>query len=786
MIASAPAADAWIEIPLEDGWEVSRDGGPGIPARVPGTAATAFHDLETRHDAHAYTFHCSFEAERAGPGEQLVLRLGGIATISEVFLNGESILKSDSMFKSHEIDVTRPLRDRNELRIECRPLAAALREKRSAAPAARWRTRVVSEPQLRWFRTTLLGRAPGFAPEPEPVGPWRPVTLVRRRAAIGWTRRVELDGSTGVVTFEFESAARGRAFVGDQSAEISDRVEIRIPRAKLWWPHTHGDPALYPVRLEIGGMTIEDVPAGFRSWTPGAIPDVFCRGVVWTPLDPVSLQASEAQLRARLETLRDGGYNMVRLAGTMLYESDMFHRLCDELGLMVWQDLMFANMDYPFEDAGFGATARAEAETELARISRHASTAVVCGNSEIEQQASMMGIDPTLARGAFFGEEVPRIAARVCPGVAYIPSAPCGGDLPFRTNQGVANYFGVGAYLRPMEDARRADVKFASECLAFANVPEPEMVEKMSLATRGGISPTHPAWKRGVPRDCGAGWDFEDVRDHYLKLLYGVDPAALRHADPQRYWELSRIVTGEVMAEVFGEWRREASPCGGGIVLWGADLMPGAGWGVLDSEGRPKAAYWFLKRTLAPCAVWMTDEGLNGIAVHVANDRPVSLDARLRVAIYKGEHKVDETVRAATIPARGALMSSVEEMLGRFVDVSYSYRFGPPGHDMIVATLEQPFSQAFRFPVGRPMQRAAIDELGMNGETSAGDGAIEVTLRSKRFAWGVRVAAPGYLADDAYFGIEPGGERRIRLRPIFSKPGKPIVTALNAEGRLTL
>ncbi len=73
---------------------------------------------------------------------------------------------------------------------------------------------------------------------------------------------------------------------------------------------------------------------------------------------------------------------------------------------------------------------------------------------------------------------------------------------------------------------------------------------------RAGISPTDLEWKRGVPRDSGAGWDFEDVRDHYLKLLYSVDPVALRYSDTARYWELSRMVSGELMAEVFGEWRR--------------------------------------------------------------------------------------------------------------------------------------------------------------------------------------------------------------------------------------
>ena len=410
--------------------------------------------------------------------------------------------------------------------------------------------------------------------------------------------------------------------------------------------------------------------------------------MVWTPPDVVSLAASPEVIRERLQLLRDGGFNLIRLAGTTVYECEDFHRLCDELGLLVWQDMMFANMDYPFEDSSFRETVRAEAEAELSRLARHPSSAIICGNSEIEQQVGMLGLDPALGRGPFFGEELPRIAARCCPGVPYIPSAPCGGDLPFRTRSGVANYFGVGAYLRPLEDVRRAEVRFASECLAFANVPEPEMLDKMAIATPGGISPTHPAWKRAVPRDSGAGWDFEDVRDHYLKLLYSVDPVALRYTDATRYWELSRMVSGEVMAEVFGEWRRPASPCGGGIILWSADLEPGAGWGILDSQGQPKAAYWFLKRALAPCTVWTTDEGLNGVDIHVANDGPAPLDAWLRVALYRRESTRSPSPISPS-PSRNTrrMTFGLEQILGRFVDAACAYRFGPPGHDVIAASL---------------------------------------------------------------------------------------------------
>lgn len=161
-----------------------------VPVTVPGTVAGAFALRNgRRYDQDDWWFRCRFAADGVRAGELVALRFGGIATIAEVWLNGEQILESSSMFARHEVDVTTSLREENELVIVCRALQTALRVRR---PRPRWRTKVVADQQLRWIRTTLLGRAPGFAPDSEPVGPWRPVELVRtRRVSVrGWTRRV--------------------------------------------------------------------------------------------------------------------------------------------------------------------------------------------------------------------------------------------------------------------------------------------------------------------------------------------------------------------------------------------------------------------------------------------------------------------------------------------------------------------------------------------------------------------------------------------------------------------
>ena len=788
-------------------WFVSGAGIGPLPARVPGTAAGALRDAglwddvdERDFDADEWTFTSRFSAAPLEAAEEVVLRLDGIATVADVELNGRPLMSTSSMFAAHEIDVGRLLAAENELVVRCAPLRPLLAAKRR--PRARWRTRVVADQNLRFFRTTMLGRAPGFAPRPAPVGPWRPVTLERRRRVVfdSLELRTALQGDDGVLSVR----ARLRSLDakpahsievevrrGETRAAAALRVhesgvavgEVRLPHVERWWPHTHGEPALYDVRLRFDDVVVDAGRVGFRTLESPAdavalrINDcpLFARGAVWTPIDPVGLAPSAEELRAAVAAACDAGMNMLRIPGTGCYETDAFHDACDELGVLVWQDLMFANFDYPFADDSFAALAEAEVRRVLAQLAPRPSTAVLCGSSELEQQAAMLGLEPALARLPFFHERVPALLGEAAADVPYVPSTPSGGDLPFRPSRGVANYYGVGAYRRPLVDARIARVRFAAECLAFANVPDD--------ATEARLS---------VPRDVGADWDFADVRDHYLEELFAVDAAALRETDGGRYLDLSRAVSGEVMAATIGEWRRPASPCDGALVLMLRDVRPGAGWGVLDERGEPKVAWWYLRRAYAPVAIWLTDEGLDGVDVHVANDRPNPLDAQLRVVLYRDlELPVEEVTVELRLPPHAVLSRGVEELLGRFVDASYAYRFGAPGHDLISATLEGHdglLAQAFAFPVGRPVRPEPIERLGIEAVVGASsDSTVEIVLTSVRFAYCVRVHAEGYKPLDDAFSIEPGGSRAITLvGPAGTQWRGGTATALNLAGSVAI
>lgn len=630
------------------------------------------------------TFRTSFETPVDGH-----LHFGGIATLATIIVDGTPAARSSSMWIPLNVPVSAGA---HTVEVHCRALADELAVARK--PRARWRQKLAYDKNLRWFRTSLNGRSPGFAPGPPVVGLWRPVWFVADEPEL--RVRTWMEGQDGLVSVTSSLPDETLIRVGQSAAPLMNgHALLRVPSAKLWWPHTHGEPHLYKVSADghavarrVGFRTLENIGDilrdGLRPRINGV--DLFVRGALWTPVP-------EGEERATLELARDHGLNAVRIPGTMTYETEYFHGLCDELGMLVWQDLMFANFDYPFGDPGFRSLVDQEVDALIDVIGGRPSNFCVCGNSEIEQQAAMMGLDPSLARPAFFAEELPARLQDAEVDALYMPSAPCGADRPMLAAQGVSNWFAVGAYRRPFGAIRSAGVRFASECLALANIGD------------DSPAPDDPSWKHGVPRDVGADWDFDDVRDHYLKLLYDVDPDTLKARDPARWLELSKQVSADVMVEVLGEWRRPGSGCAGAFILWLRDLAPGAGWGLIDCRGKPKHVLRELRALLAPIAIWMTDEGTSGYAVHVANDGPTPLDASVRIALSRAGQRLDGGEQCIHLPPNGAWTGDVESIIGRWVDASYAYRFGPPSHDMVTAELCAAsgalLGTARRFPLGR-------------------------------------------------------------------------------------
>lgn len=788
---------------------------PPIAVTAPQTVASLLLDsspqpIENLSDLDTFDWWYALKFDTLDEGTKHFLHFEGLATLADIWLNGNLILHTDNMFRAYRVDVTEKLQPKNELVLCFRSLKQALE---NARKRPKWKTRLIEHQNLRWIRTTLLGSIPGWTPPVKPIGIWRDVWLESANAAClnDFSLQSSLQSRDGVLHIKadinnfaeqpceilFEINGETQILFTGSSSIIQVDAEIRIPNIRAWMPHTHGTPNLYRCRLMLrfGNQlhVLKEARVGFRhvhlNRENGLFQlqvngqAIFARGAVWTVNDIISLDGNLNDLQATLKLARDAGMNMLRVGGTMIYEQDTFHALCDEIGIMVWQDFMFANMDYPVKDEMFHANILAEATQQLKRLSAHASVVLYCGNSEVEQQAAMLGIPAEMWRNQWFAEELPALVKEFHTNSIYVPSSPSEGLFPFYTSNGATHYYGVGAYRRDITDVRRADVKFASECLGISNMPEDKTIIKLM----GALSLADMSrWKSRVPRDSGSDYDFEDVRDHYFTQLFGMDATKIRKVTPELYLALSRIVSGELMSRVFSEWRSAYSHCSGGLVWFYKDLLPGAGWGLLDSDNNPKAAYYFLKRVFQPIAVLITDEGLQGLHLHLVNETAQTFSGVIEFSMLMDGHVVAaKAVREISIDANQTITIQAEEMLGGFYDTAYAYRFGAPKHNVSCATLRGEngtvVSQQFHFPLkGFP----TVESVKVETDFAAlKDGTYQLTLRSDKFLYAVEITCEGYLASDNHFHLMPSEGKIITLSPVLSGKDKPQIQIRSVSAR---
>ena len=489
-----------------------------LPARVPGTAAAALTGAGAAAgdlDAEDWWFRTRFDGrDRRRRARRSCCGFEGIATVAEVFLNGEKLLDSDSMFAAHALDVGALLRGDNELAIRCRALAPLLAVRRR--PRARWRTRLVADGNLRFFRTSLLGRAPGFAPGRRSVGPWRPVRLERRRVVVvDAARAAAADRRRRAACWRCARACGRSPASGRRRVEV-ERPGRRAPRARSKLARRDGLEAAassssrrralvaaHPRRPGAprraadarGGRTVDiDAAASASAQLRGSA--ATARGRRARParqrrarvrarrgLDARSTRRAwrrrrRAARHARAHARRRDEHGPRRRAPAPTSRA-AFHDLCDELGLLVWQDFMFANFDYPVADERFRATVEREARDQVARRARRPAEP----RGALRQQRGRAaggdaGARPRARRAA-------SCSASCCPG-----SSPTPAPTRLRALGAVRGRPAVPPRPRRRELLRRRrlpapargraarGVRFAAECLAFANVPGEDAIAR--------------------------------------------------------------------------------------------------------------------------------------------------------------------------------------------------------------------------------------------------------------------------------------------------------------------
>ncbi|WP_415975853.1 glycoside hydrolase family 2 protein [Rhodococcus sp. 077-4] len=771
-----------------------------IDAVVPGTVAAAHgsSSAASNPDDHDWWFVADVPT---GEHRRVRVTFGGIATRAQIWIDGVHRRTVTSMFVPETVDPI-DCGTTVAIAVHVESLAAHLKSRR---PRGRWRSSLIAAQGLRHERTTMLGRAPVYGPVPIPVGPWRPVSMTPIPDVVRVELSTSVSGTDGIVALRADLNASGvaRILIDDNmtgvhtvelgTVEHIDR-SVTLPDVELWWPHTHGAPRTYRVALEVDGIVHPMGIVGFRTVdldrrAGGAAlvvngKTVFCRGGTWTPLDPVRLWSPEEDLRAALEQLRVAGLNMVRVVGTLVYEQPEFWSLCAELGIMVWQDVMFGTVDPPTDET-FTAAVDRELEAFADTVAANPALVVVSGGSETQQQPTMMGLAAEDQRITLLDSAVPEFLADRLPGVPYVTSSPSStqGELHTHVGDGIAHYFGVGGYLRPLSDVRTAGVRFAAECLAFAVPPERAQVEKFfgSAALAGH----HPEWKAAVPRDRGSSWDFEDVRDHYARMIFGVDPHLIRRDDAELYLDYGRAAIVEAFTEAFGHWRRASSGCAGALVLTLRDTVPGAGWGIVDTDGVPKAPFYALARASAPVALLLSDNGLDGYSVELVNDGPARAGT-LRVVLHtsRGKHEFE---RAVTVDSSSSIELTVDSVIGTFTDANHAYRFGSRTYSAVtVLFLDDSDVEVTRTTalVGVQSRQNTVGLSATVVETDSG--AWSLTVRSDWAAQYVCVDIDGFEASDSWFHLAPNEPRTLTLRSRGASAPRGHVRALNSIERVSV
>ena len=778
---------------------------PWLPAVVSGSVAATpgCAHVAAEADRLAWWWHRRIhlpEPAAAGGGPAgYELRWDRVTTNATYYLDDEPVARSDNAFRRGRLALAAQP-GWHDLRVRIAPLAEIPVPRR---PAPRWRSALIPDRSLRFRRTPLLGRIPTWHGALPPVGILGDCTVVPAELPIVTQVRAELDPD-GIGRIEIDLAERLDSPASRLAIRIDDgpadaqwltdrRCRIRIASAKAWYPHTHGPAATYRLRVEdrVVQQTVLDRRVGFAAIEADRQDGrfalrvngrpVFVRGACWTPPDPRGWRAEADAIATDLESLTRAGINLVRVCGTDTYADDAMLDLAAERGVLVWQDIPLATLDPP-DTPQWLADIAAELRDRLSGFQARPNVAVVCGGTETLQQPTLMGVAPGDLTIPVIEEVIPRLVAEVLPGIVHVPSSPSEGPLPTSLRHGVSHYFGVGAYLRGLEDLIASQVSFASEALAFAIPPERQAL----LARFDTATPVEDdAWLRAIPSDRGVTWTFQDVTDHYVRRFFAAIPAA-----SEERLDLRRAAVTHAIATSFATWRSELTPTAGAIVLSHRDLCPGSGWGLIDSDGRPKAPLLGMADVCAPRAILPVDLGLDGLHLQVVDDsREGPPEGTLDVKVFTDSgspalHILIDLVDHGPAPIR------LEALTG-FRDLTWAWRFGPANYALLRAVWRGDQAEclaSLTWPLGpleRFLERTEPAETGLVACHTIDRAGLAVRVSATQPELFVHIDAPGWVPIDGWFHLAPGQTRLVRARrdPLEDATSQPGLVAVRSLGR---
>jgi beta-mannosidase len=766
-----------------------------VPATVPGTVHTDLLAAGLIPDPYldrneldldwvgraAWVYERELDQPELAPGERAVLAFDGLDTIATVSVNGTVVARTQNMHRRYEVPVTDALRPgRNTLAVRfdsAWAVGEAARERLGRLPNQ-------YPGPFNYLRKMACNFGWDWGPALVTAGIWRPVSLLR------WTGprlrevrpRVTVEGGRGVAAFDvrLDRAADVpllvEASVGPASATrrvapgaTVATVEVHVDEPDLWWPRGLGEPALYEaaVRLRDEGGRARDEWAdrvGFRTVRLDTTPDdagsrwaivvngvpVPVRGANWIPDDCFLPRATAERVRTRIGEAAAANMNLLRIWGGGVYESRDFYRACDEAGMLVWQDFLFACAAYP-EDAALAAEVDAEARDNVARLMPHPSLVLWNGNNENIWGWWDWGWQDSLGDRpwglGYYLDLLPAAVADTDPTRPYWPGSPYSGSMDRHPNEDGHGTTHVWDVWNQVDYAAYRDhrPRFAAE---YGWQAPPAWSTLTRAVHDDPLTATSPGVLHHQKADDGTG-----------KLARGLAPHFPEPADVVDWHWATQLNQARAVATGVEHFRALRPHCMGSVVWQLNDCWPVTSWAAVDGDGRKKPLWYALRASYAPRLLTIQPAPGGGLAVVAVNDEPAAWPATLtlRRLGFDGAVLAEHT---AALPVDALGVSTVDILAA--VGTA-----GAAGAELLVAESGTGERALWFFAADRDLAYRAGDlEL-----TVARDGddvlltATATTLVRDLAVFPDRVD-PAAEADDCLVTLLPGETRTIRVRGV--------------------